>query len=74
MHGDEDYMDEDGPEFIRMINDLVRNVRTEITTHPHDPPSGKYFNLPAQWPSKPYKVVLQLSITHFFPSFFFDSF
>ncbi|KAI8582461.1 hypothetical protein K450DRAFT_227280 [Umbelopsis ramanniana AG] len=36
MHGDEDYMDEDGPEFIRMINDLVRNVRTEITTHPHD--------------------------------------
>jgi hypothetical protein len=60
MHGDEDYMDEDGPEFIRMINDLVRNVRTEITTHPHDAPSGKYLILPAHWSCKPHKVVLQL--------------
>jgi hypothetical protein len=50
MHGDEDYMDEDGPEFIGMINDLVRNVRTEITTHPHDAPSGKCSILIADWP------------------------
>lgn len=34
MHGDEDYMDEDGPEFIQMVNDLVHNVRTETSTIP----------------------------------------
>ncbi|KAG2173245.1 hypothetical protein INT43_004619 [Umbelopsis isabellina] len=33
MHSNEDYMDEDGPEFIAMINDLVRNVRSESQAH-----------------------------------------
>ncbi|KAI9285502.1 PIN domain-containing protein [Umbelopsis sp. AD052] len=50
MHGDEDYMDEDGPEFISMINDLVRNVRTEITTHPHDTASASRLQINLQSP------------------------
>ncbi|KAJ2957166.1 hypothetical protein NQZ79_g7055 [Umbelopsis isabellina] len=34
MHSNEDYMDEDGPEFIAMINDVVRNVRSESQAQP----------------------------------------
>jgi hypothetical protein len=34
MQSNEDYMDEDGPEFIAMINDMVRHVRSETMAHP----------------------------------------
>jgi hypothetical protein len=54
MYGNEDYMDEDGPEFIEMINDLVRNVRTEITTHPSSEyTDGKSLPMPLRALSPP---------------------
>lgn len=37
MHGNDDYMDEDGPEFIAMINDMVRTVRSK--SQPYQPAS-----------------------------------
>lgn len=53
MHSNEDYMDEDGPEFIAMINDVVRNVRSESQAQPA-----------SHLPDRKYIPILGLCVDH----------